>query len=35
VFVEHPEAPMDNNLGENSIRTPVMACSLCTSCSTL
>ncbi|MCP3883827.1 MAG: IS66 family transposase, partial [Sulfitobacter sp.] len=23
VFVEHPEAPMDNNLGENSIRTPV------------
>ena len=23
VFVEYPEAPMDNNLGENSIRTPV------------
>ena len=23
VFVEHPEVPMDNNLGENSIRTPV------------
>ena len=23
LFVEHPEAPMDNNLGENSIRTPV------------
>jgi transposase len=23
LLVEHPEAPMDNNLGENSIRTPV------------
>jgi transposase len=23
VFVEHPEAPMDNNLAENTIRTPV------------
>jgi transposase len=23
LFVEHPEVPMDNNLGENSIRTPV------------
>jgi transposase len=23
VFVAHPEVPMDNNLGENSIRTPV------------
>jgi transposase len=23
VFVEHPEVPMDNNPGENSIRTPV------------
>ena len=23
VFVEHPQAPMDNNLAENTIRTPV------------
>jgi transposase len=23
VFVEHPEVPMDNNRGENSIRNPV------------
>ena len=23
LFIEYPEAPMDNNLGENSIRTPV------------
>ncbi len=23
VFVEHPEVPMDNNLAENTIRTPV------------
>lgn len=23
VFVEHPQTPMDNNLGENAIRTPV------------
>ena len=23
LFVDYPEAPMDNNLGENSIRTPV------------
>ena len=23
VFVEHPEVPMDNNKGENSIRNPV------------
>jgi transposase len=23
LFVAHPEVPMDNNLGENSIRTPV------------
>ena len=23
VFVEHPEVPMDNNIGENAIRNPV------------
>ena len=35
VFVENPEVPMDNNRAENTIRTPVMKRSLCTSLSTL